>query len=438
MPNLNINHSQIESIRTKLRAANIDFANTHPGVSHKRQPIHSFYGGAQLYQWDAIKKISENALQCMKDFAATPADLANALSDHENLALWEKVHARVLHKLKTEAVEDLRIDFEDGYGNRPDAEEDAHAESTALDAAKGMKENLLPPFIGIRIKPFNEELITRSLRTIDIFISTLVKATNGKLPSGFIVTLPKITILEQSEMMRDALENLEKNLGLPNLSLKYEIMVETPQSVINKNGIMPLRSFVEAGKGRCIAVHFGTYDYTAGSNITAHEQRMDNPVCDFAKHVMQVTLSGLPIFISDGATNIMPIGSRDVVHRAWKISYNHINHSLVSGFYQGWDLHPNQLPIRYATLYAFFLRGLAPATARLKTFIEKAAKATLLGDVFDDAATGQGLLNFFLRGMSCGAITKEEALSTGLTIQEIESRSFLKILEGRKIINIKR
>jgi hypothetical protein len=216
MPNLNINHSQIESIRTKLRAANIDFANTHPGVSHKRQPIHSFYGGAQLYQWDAIKKISENALQCMKDFAATPADLANALSDHENLALWEKVHARVLHKLKTEAVEDLRIDFEDGYGNRPDAEEDAHAESTALDAAKGMKENLLPPFISIRIKPFNEELITRSLRTIDIFISILLIG----VPTFLLCCSWKLRKASVSPVANFNLSSLLVNLSLYKKSIK--------------------------------------------------------------------------------------------------------------------------------------------------------------------------------------------------------------------------
>ena len=69
---------------------------------------------------------------------------------------------------------------------------------------------------------------------------------------------------------------------------------------------------------------------------------------------------------------------------------------------------------------------------RLKTFIEKAAQATLIGDVFDDAATGQGLLNFFLRGINCGAITEDEARVTGLTIEELHRRSFVKILEARR------
>ena len=120
------------------------------------------------------------------------------------------------------------------------------------------------------------------------------------------------------------------------------------------------------------------------------------------------------------------------VHRAWKLHYDHAMHSLVGGFYQGWDLHPAQLPTRYGAVYAFFLGGLPPATARLKNFIEKAAQATLVGDVFDDAATGQGLLNYFLRARNCGAITEAEASATGLTPEEFASRSFLKILEGRR------
>lgn len=145
-------------------------------------------------------------------------------------------------------------------------------------------------------------------------------------------------------------------------------MLETPQSVIGFDGVSPLRSFVAATKGRCRGVHFGTYDYTAGCNITATYQAMDNPVCDFAKHVMQVTLAGTPVMLSDGATNVMPVPphrgenlsasqiseNRESVYRVWRLSYGHIRHSLETGYYQGWDLHPAQLPIRYAAVYAFF------------------------------------------------------------------------------------
>jgi hypothetical protein len=159
---------------------------------------------------------------------------------------------------------------------------------------------------------------------------------------------------------------------------------------------------------------------------------MRHPACDFAKHVMQVALAGTGIWLSDGATNVMPVGSRDVVHRAWRLHAEHVRHALVTGFYQGWDLHPAQLPSRYATLFAFFLEGLDAASERLQNFVRKAAQATLAGDVFDDAATGQGLLNYFLRALNCGAITEQEAVDkSGLTLEELRSRSFARILQLR-------
>jgi hypothetical protein len=182
-----------------------------------------------------------------------------------------------------------------------------------------------------------------------------------------------------------------------------------------------------------VAAHFGTYDYTASCGITAAHQRMSHPACDFARHMMQVCLSRTGIFLSDGATNVMPIGATPVVHAAWKLMYEHVRDSLMRGFYQGWDLHPAQVPIRYAAMYAFFLEGLDPAGERLRNFVQKAAQATLVGDVFDDAATGQGLLNFFLRALSCGALSEDEATKlSGLTLEELHGRSFVKILEHRK------
>jgi hypothetical protein len=147
---------------------------------------------------------------------------------------------------------------------------------------------------------------------------------------------------------------------------------------------------------------------------------------------MQVALAGTGLWLSDGATNVMPIGATDIVHRAWRLHFEHVRHSLVTGFYQGWDLHPAQLPTRYAAVYSFFLEGLEAASDRLRNFVQKAAQATLVGDVFDDAATGQGLLNYFLRAVNCGAITEQEAMDkSGLTLDELRGRSFVRILKGR-------
>src|SRR5437763_4319575 len=312
--------------------------------------------------------------------------LKNRFQNDENSVREEKkaawlahtIYARVYEKLRREPVEDFRIDFEDGYGNRPDAEEDSHAESAAIEVAKGMQGDTLPPFIGIRIKPFNEELRARSMRTLDVFVSTLLANSGGKLPANFVVTLPKITAPEQIVALADLFDLLEEQTGLAAGSLKMEMMIETTQSIINSEGRINLPLMLQVARGRCVAAHFGTYDYTASCSITAAHQHMMHPACDFAKHMMQVSFAGTGIWLSDGATNIMPVAphraadgakltpnqideNRAVVHRAWKLHYDHIQHSLVCGFYQGWDLHPAQLPTRYAAVYAFFLESLDAA-----------------------------------------------------------------------------
>lgn len=435
----------ISNTTRALDAALVPFMKRFPGSAGERQPVHTVYGGAHLFKSDTTKKLGETSLRFLQDFGRDPLHFANAIG-LPRPQLADRVWSRVLEKLKREPVEDFRIDFEDGYGNRPDAEEDGHAEAAAHEVAKGMSSNTLPPFIGIRIKPFTQELMRRSIRTLDIFLSTLLKQTGRKLPSGFVVTLPKIQLPEQVTVLADLYDLMEMRLGLPSHSLKLEFMIETTQSILSEHGASNLPGFLDAARGRAVAAHFGTYDYTASCNITAAEQRMDHPACDFARHMMQVAYAGTGLWLSDGATNIMPIPphrgekltrqqtdeNEATVHRAWKLHVEHIRHSLVHAYYQGWDLHPAQLPTRYAAVYSFFLEGLDAATERLRNFMEKAGQATLVGDVFDDAATGQGLLNYFIRGMNSGALTEQEALATGLTLDELRSRSFVKILKGRR------
>ncbi len=427
-----------------LKKANDTFNQLYPGDRSDRQPVHTVYGGANLFKHNIADKIGNAALNTFNEYAPNSATFGKVFDLPDGLT--EKIYRKVEAKLKREALEDFRIDFEDGFGNRSNQEEDETAVQAALETAKGMQEDSLPPFIGIRIKPFTEEMKERGLRTLDIFISTLVNKSSGKLPANFVVMLPKVTIPEQVTALVRFFEILESTLQLPKNSLKMEMMVETTQSIMDIDGTNPLFRFLKASEGRCIAMHFGTYDYTASCSITAKYQEMNHPVCDFAHHVTKVALGHTGIWLSDGATNTMPIGphrgdnlteaqlteNRETVHRAWKKGYDHIRHSLWNGYYQGWDLNPAQLPMRYAAVFAFFLESYDEAVDRLKTFVERAARATLIGDVFDDAATGQGLLNYFLRGLNSGAITEEEVLATGLTLEEIRSRSFLKILEGRK------
>ena len=472
----------VRSLSGSLHQANNNFAARYPGETGQRQPVHTVYGGAHLFKADSAGRLGALARRSLDQFAPDlftfakaiglegadglpegsslgASDLSAALESNPNAVkavdppawLAHTIYGRVNEKLRREPVEDFRIDYEDGYGNRPDAEEDGHAAQGALEVAMGMEQNSLPPFIGIRIKPFTEELRERSIRTLDVFVSTLVEKTGGKLPANFVVTLPKITIPEQVSLLSDLFDQLEKQTELLAGSLKMEMMIETTQSIINDQGRINLPLLLAAARGRCVAAHFGTYDYTASCSITAAHQHMMHPACDFAKHMMQVSCSGTGIWLSDGATNIMPVAphrtvaggppltaeqieeNQTVVHRAWKLHYDHIQHSLTNAFYQGWDLHPAQLPTRYAAVYAFFLESLDAASERLRNFVEKAAKATLVGDVFDDAATGQGLLNYFLRAINSGAILEAEALKlSGLTHDELRTGSFVKILKNRQ------
>ena len=412
-----------------------------PGESPERQPVHTVYGGAHLFTANTAERLGELSLAALDRWAPVPDDLASILGLLGSLSA--PVHSLVAEKLRREPVEDFRIDFEDGYGHRPDEEEDGHARSAAEELAAGMAAGTLPPFTGIRIKSLSSELHRRSLRTLDLFVTTAVEK-GGHLPTGFTVTLPKIQDVEQVLVLSEALAQIEQELGIDPIPI--ELMVETPQTVIDREGTTGVRKFVDAGQGRVRGAHFGTYDYTASLTITAAHQTMTHPACDFARHALQVSLAGTGVWISDGATNVMPVpphrgdelsadqmeDNRQTVHDAMRLHYDHIRHSLTHAYYQGWDLHPAQFPTRYAAVYAFFLEGLDQAGERLSNFVESAAKATLAGEVFDDAATGQGLLNFFLRAINCGAIDENEATSrTGLTLDEIQTRSFLAILEGR-------
>jgi len=413
----------------RLGAASARIAEEFPGEGPERQPVHTVYGGAHLFSAGTAARLGELALSFAERWAPGPEVLAGILGLEAGLA--ERVHQAVTHKLRTEPVEDFRIDFEDGYGNRPDDEEDGHARSAAAEVVNGMEEGSLPPFLGIRLKSLSAELHRRALRTLDLFVTTVADEA-GSLPDGFTVTLPKIQDAEQVAVMAEALAELETALGVDRIPI--ELMIETPQTVIARDGTVGARAWVEAGDGRVRGAHFGTYDYTASLNITAAHQTMDHPACDFARHALQVGLAGTGVWLSDGATNVMPVGEDpDAVHQAMRLHYDHIRHSLSHAYYQGWDLHPAQLVTRYAAVYAFFLEGLDEAGERLSNFVDAAAKATLVGSVFDDAATGQGLLNYFLRALACDAITPEEATSrTGLTPNELHTRSFLRILEGRR------
>jgi citrate lyase beta subunit len=389
------------------------------------------YGGAHLFKADLARKLGGIALLALDEHA--PDDAAFAAAFGLDTGTAAAVRGRVVDKLRREPVEDYRIDFEDGFGHRPDEEEDRVAVTAGAEVSAGLAARTLPPSIGVRIKPLTAQLAARSLRTFDLFMSALIEGTGGAIPSPLVVTLPKVTSPIDVEQLARRCAAFERAHGIAERSLTIEMMIETPEAIFAPDGRVALPSLVAAGGGRVTGAHFGPYDYTASCNITAAHQDIRHPACDFARNVMLAGLAATDVRVSDGPTTIMPVGSRETVHRAWRLHAGNVRHALVSGFYQGWDLHPAQLPSRYATVYGFFVEGLEDASSRLKGFVQKAAQATLAGAVFDDAATGQGLLNYFLRALACGAITEAEAVGhSGLTVDEIRGRSFAAIVSDRR------
>ena len=444
----------------------------------RREPVHVVYGGAHLFTAETPRKLGKSALKSLEtyapnfsEFARTmwlsgadtlpfydevTADLEKRLTENaeafkqENFAAWFAwtIYNRTIEKLKNEPIEDFRIDFEDGYGFRSNAEEDAHCVLASYELAKSFTDNSITPFCGFRIKSFAPETFNRAARTLDLFLTNLIAKTDGKLPVNFAVTLPKITRREEVALLTELLNEFEKQNRLENGSIKIEIMIETPQSIVNEDGVIALRSLVEAGDGRVNSAHFGAYDYTANFGIAGVHQHLNHEACNFARQMMQISLTPLGIRLADSVTTEIPIPiykgenltetqakeNKIVVGKAWRKHFNNVTKSLINGFYQSWDLHPAQLAARYAAVYSFFLESKDSQAARLKGFIAKATQANLTGNTFDDAASAQGLLTFFMRAVNCGAMDESEILDlTGLSSEDLQSASFIKIMETRRL-----
>lgn len=441
-----------------------------------RAPVHVVYGGAHLFKSGTPAKLGKIALKNLEDYAPDFTEFARAvwlpdadslpiyndsinrlanefdensdLLKSENFAAWlaQTIYQRVIEKLRREPIEDFRIDFEDGYGFRHDAEEDAHALAASGELAKSFLENTITPFCGFRVKSFQQETIRRAVRTLDLFLTNIVEKCEGKIPENFVVTLPKITRPEEVAMLAQLLDEFENLNNLSNGAIKIEAMIETTQSIVGAQGEIVLRSLIEAGNGRVTSAHFGAFDYTASLGIAGVHQHLRHEACNFARQMIQIALAPLGVRLSDSVTTEMPIPvhkgdgltaqqfqeNKRAIHKAWRAHFNNVTHSLINGFYQSWDLHPAQLVARYAAVYSFFLEAQDVQARRLKGFVERATQAITTGNIFDDAASAQGLINFFQRALQCGALTEAEVTTaTGLTIEEIQNGSFVEIMQGR-------
>lgn len=357
------------AVEALLAPVDADLARRYPGEPGTRQPVHTVYVPADAFGADTVREWGRRALDAFDRHAATPAELARALgvADDELLA---DVHARVRAKLEREPIEDLRIDFEDGYGPRPDAEEDAAAVRTAGLVAATVAGGGAPPYLGIRIKCMEAAVRARGIRTLELFLATLL--ARGGLPEGLVLTLPKVTYAEQVTALVRLLEDFERRAGLPAGRIGFEIQIETTQAILGPDGRAAVARMIEAAEGRATGLHYGTFDYSAACGVSAAHQSMDHPVADHAKAVMQVAAAGTGVRLSDGSTNVVPTGSTEQVHAAWKLHHGLVRRSLARAYYQGWDMHPAHLPTRYVAVYSFYREGLAAAAARLAAYVAKA------------------------------------------------------------------
>ncbi|MDQ4113245.1 MAG: aldolase/citrate lyase family protein [Actinomycetota bacterium] len=382
-----------------LAGADAALAADYPGDRGVRQPVHTVYVPGDRYDEKTVAQWSAESGRVLAEHAGSAAEVADSFDLASGLA--DEIYDRVTAKLAAEPIEDLRIDFEDGYGARPDEDEDAAVVAAARALAATVRDGSAAPFHGIRIKSFEAPTRHRGLRTLDLFLGELVR--EGGLGDGFVITLPKVTSIEQVTAMVTALDALEPAHGITPGSLRFEIQVETPQAILGSDGTALIARMIAAGAGRVTGLHYGTYDYSASLGVAAAHQSMEHPVADHAKDVMQVAAAGTGVFVSDGSTNVLPVGSPDSVRAAWRLHSRLVSRSLARGIYQGWDLHPAQLPSRYIATYAFFRDGLGVASARLRAYVHGGDSSYL-----DEPATAAALAAFVLRGVECGAVAADE------------------------------
>lgn len=402
--------STLASVEAKLAATDRLLETSYPGDTGARQPIHTVYVPGDKYTADLPAAWGANALATAGN-AAGLAKLAAKL----NLAEPERLGELVAAKLASEPIEDLRLDFEDGFGNRPDAEEDAAVLAAADSVSAAVAAGKAPAYIGIRFKCFEAETRTRGIRTLDLFITRLL--ANGPLPEGLRLTLPKVSTVAQVEAMVYLAEQLEQAHGLEDGRIRFEVQVETPQVILAANGTHPVAQLIQSGKGRVSSLHYGTYDYSASLGVAAGYQSMEHPVADFAKDVMQVAVAGTGVELSDGSTNIIPAGDPENIAAAWELHARLVARHLSRGIYQGWDMHENQLATRYLATFAFFREGLQAAGTRLRNYVHRISSA-----IMDEPATARALARYIHRGVTCGAVTADEVTELAqITLSELEA-----------------
>lgn len=366
----------LDQVDARLRAG-------YPGPDGRAQPIHTVYVSA-----DRITPSTP------LDWGASAVTLLDRhrdlLSERDGTESLDAVRARLLG----DPVQDLRIDFEDGYGFRDDAQEDAAA-TAAGEIIAGWASAGGPAGFGIRIKGLSGAERGRALRTLELVLEAM-----GGVPDGFVFTVPKIRAVEQVSALVALCDGFETGFGLREGTLRFELQIESPQAIVASDGTAPIARMLTVAERRCSALHFGTYDYTAACGIAATDQALDHPAADHAKAVMQVAAAQTGVWICDGSTQIVPDTEPE---NALLNHHRLVGRALRRGYYQGWDMHPGHLVTRWLATYDFFRQAVDVAVPRLLAYLDRRS-----GGVIDEPATAEALAATVLRAVHCGARTEDE------------------------------
>jgi citrate lyase beta subunit len=392
----------LDQVDSQLSDTDRWLAQAYPGEDGRRQPVHTVYVPADSYTIDLPRRWGDAALALVATHGGMDA-VCRAVGLGVDLAA--EVAPRVTAKLESDPVEDLRLDFEDGYGDRGDAAEDADAVEAAAAVAEAVAGGAAPAFVGIRFKCFEAPTRRRGIRTLDLFLAALLERS-GELPTGLVLTLPKVSTVSQVAAMVEVCRGLEAAHGLREHTLGFEIQVETPQLILGADGGAPVAAALHVGDGRVTSLHYGTYDYSASLQISAEYQSADHPAADHAKQVMQLAVAGTGVHLSDGSTNVLPVGDPEQVHAAWRLHAGLVRRALQRGFYQGWDLHAGQLPTRFLANFAFYREGFPRAARRLADYGGNTGSGVL-----DEPATARALAHYLHRGHACGAVEESELIT---------------------------
>ncbi len=403
MPARSLGPAALRELSGRIETARAEHDQRRVVAPTARQPVHTLYVPADDYTARTVAEYGEQARRLL-DRHAAGTRFAAIFSFEEELSA--QVRERVAAKLTGEPVEDVRIDFEDGYGARSDDEEDRHAAAAATQIVQQARAGDLTRRWGARVKSFADGAHERSLRTLDLFLTGVLEEC-GALPEGVVVTFPKVVSVAHVALFAEALGRLERACGLADGALRFEVQIEMTESVLDRHGVVAPR-LVEASAGRLSGAHIGVFDYTAALDLPPAEQRLDHPALDFARHVLQVGLAGTGVELCDGSTNLSPDAEdADAVRAAWRQHAAHVRHSLRHGFRQGWDLHPAHLVSRYAAVYGHYLDGLDGLLGRLRAW-QRSVTQDQAAMQTDEPATARALLAHLGRAVAVGAVPRAQ------------------------------